>query len=127
MQKVLAFISFAVIIGATVPYMLDIVNKKVQPARASRLMFFILLLFALLQQHSLGSGYTLAVTVAEFVSTAMLLGLAVKYGVGGLSKSDKLCYTLLAVDLLVWATTQNALLALHLTVLADFISMWPTL
>lgn len=113
--------------GTTIPYMFDIVAGRAKPARAARLMFFILLLFALIQQHNLGSGYTLVVTLAEFVSSALLLGLALKYGVGGLSKSDKLCYTLLAFDLVVWATTRNALLALHLTVIADFVSMWPTL
>lgn len=126
MQQILAAGSFLVIIAVTVPYMFDIVKGKARPARAARAMFFAMLLLALAQQHTLGVGYALAVTVAEFISSALLLVLAIKYGVGGWSRSDIICYLLLTVDLIVWLLTKNALLALHLTVLADMISFWPT-
>ena len=91
MNTALAYISFAIIIFATIPYMVDIIRGKAQPARATRLMFFLLLLITLAQQNSLNSGYAMAVTIAELVSSTVLLALAMKYGVGGLSKSDKIC------------------------------------
>lgn len=126
MNQLLAILSFIIVIAVTIPYMIDIVQGRAKPARAARFMFFAMLLLALAQQHSLGGGYVLAVTIGEFISSLLLLGLAVKYGVGGLSKSDLICYMLLIIDVVVWLTTKNALLALHLTVLADMISFWPT-
>lgn len=126
-KESLAVLSFIIIIGATIPYMIDIAQGRAKPARAARMMLFVLCVFALFQQHSLGGGLTLAVTVGEVISSVLLLALAFRHGVGGWSKGDKVCYMLLALDLLVWAITKNPLLALHLTILADTIAFWPTL
>jgi len=127
MQTFLAYASFVIIIGVTIPYMIDIVKGKARPARAARVMFFILLILTLLQQHSLGSGYAMAVTIGELVSSTMLLILAIPFGVGGLTRANKICYLLLGIDVLVWLLTKNALLAIHLSILADMISFWPTI
>lgn len=126
-QEILAYTSFAIIMGVTIPYMRDIVQGRAKPARAARLMLLALTVLALLQQHSLGSGYTLAVTIAETLSSVVLLGLALKHGVGGMSRADMICYGLLGIDLAVWLISKNALLALHLTIIADTIAFWPTL
>lgn len=126
-NTVFAYISFLVIIAVTVPYMIDILKGKVQPARATRLMFLLLLIITIAQQHSLDSGYAMAVTAAELISSAALLVLALKYGVGGLSKTDKACYGLLALSVAVWVFTKNALLALYLSIFADTVAFWPTL
>ena len=126
-KELLAFASFAIIIGVTIPYMRDIAAGRAKPSRAARTMLLVLCIFALFQQHSLGSGLTLAVTVAEVIAATLLLGLSIRHGVGGWSRSDKACYLLLVLDLGVWALTKNPLLALHLTILADTIAFWPTL
>ena len=122
-----AVISFVIIIAVTIPYMRDVIKGRARPARAARVMLFLLLIITLLQQHDLGSGYAMTVTFSELLSSALLLGLALKYGVGGLALTDKICYCLLAIDLMLWLLTKNTLLALHLTILADTISFWPTL
>lgn len=127
MNTIFAYISFLIIIAVTIPYMIDILKGRAQPARAARLMFFLLLIITLAQQHSLNSGYAMVVTIAELISSAALLVLALKYGVGGLSKTDKACYALLIVSLAVWVFTKNALLALHLSIFADTVAFWPTL
>lgn len=127
MNSIFAYLSFLIIIAVTIPYMIDIVKGKARPARAARIMFFLLMITTLAQQHSLGSGYAMAVTIAELVSAVLLLTLAFKYGVGGLSKSDKACYTLLIMSLVVWFFTKNALIALHISIFADTVAFWPTL
>lgn len=127
MSTILAYISFLIIIEVTIPYMVDIVKGRARPARAARLMFFLLLIITLAQQHSLDSGYAMVITVAELVSSTMLLLLAFKYGVGGLSRTDIICYGLLLVSLGVWISTKNSLLALHISIFADTAAFWPTL
>lgn len=90
-------------------------------------MLTVLICVALWQQHTLGSGWALAVTLGEVVGSLAILGLSLKRGVGGLTRLDKACYLILAVDMALWLTTANTLLALHLTVLADLIAFTPTL
>lgn len=127
LSRLLAVLSFVTIIGVTIPYMVDIVKGRARPARAARVMFFALMIITLFQQRNLGTGYALAITLGELVCSVLLLYLALKYGVGGFSRSDKICYALLVVDIAVWLVSKNTLIALHLSILADTISFWPTL
>ncbi len=127
MRLFLSVLSIIILVGSTIPYAIDIIKGRVQPARATRIMFFGLMIVVLLQQHSLNTGYALGLTIGEAISAFILLFLARKHGVGGFRKLDIICYSILIIDLIVWLTTNNALLALHLSVLADFIAFWPTI
>ncbi len=110
-----------------IPYGWDIIKSRARPSRSARIMLTILLFVALLQQHFLGSVWTLSVTVGELVGTVGILGLALKHGVGGLKKLDLACYLLLSLSILVWVTTGSALIALHMTILTDMIAFTPTI
>jgi len=127
MQQVLATLAGVIALAAYVPYVIDIVKGRAQPARSTRIMFMLLLLVTLLQQHAVHSGWLMAVTVGELIGAACLFVLAFKYGEGGFSRLDIACYGLLVVDMALWFSTGSALLALHLSVLADFIAFLPTL
>jgi hypothetical protein len=110
-----------------VPYARDIIKGKVRPARSTRLMFVLLLLVSLLQQHTLGSGWLLAMTVGDGVGAVAILLLAFKKGVGGVGRVDLMCYALLVIDITVWLSTGDALLALYLSILADLAAATPML
>lgn len=127
LSNFLSILAAALIIYSYIPYSRDILNGRVKPARSARLMFAALTTLALFQQHSLGSGWALAVTVGEVIGSLAILMLALRKGVGGLQKLDIICYALLIVSCVVWITSKNALLALHFTVLADVIAFTPTL
>ncbi len=127
MRHIFELASIFIIVGATIPYMVDIVRGRARPARAARIMLLILICITLFQQRSLGVGGAISLTIGEVIISVMLLGLALKHGVGGFSKVDKACYILLALDLAIWFVTKNNLLALHLSMLADTIAFWPTL
>lgn len=126
-SDVMAFGSFVVLIGATIPYMVDIAKGRARPARSARVMLLLLIAVTLFQQKGLGVGGALSLTIAELIISIMLLGLALKHGEGGLTKSDKICYMLLALDVVFWLVTKNNLLALHLSIIADTVAFWPTL
>lgn len=110
-----------------IPYAKDIIAGKVKPSRSARLMMLLILLIGLLQQQSLGSGWLLAMTLGDGIGAIAILLLALKKGVGGLSRLDTACYALLAFDVAIWLSTGNALLALHLSILADVVAMTPVL
>jgi hypothetical protein len=127
MKTLLASLSVLIAFGCYFPYMRDIIRGKAVPARSARIMFTVLMIIALFQQRHLGSGWALAVTFGEAAGSLAILGLALKRGVGGLSRFDVGCYVLLVASVVLWVTTKNTFLALHLTVLADITAFAPTL
>jgi hypothetical protein len=126
-RDILSLAAGLLVFWAFIPYGRDILRGKVSPARSARLMFAVLMIVAILQQHSLGAGLTLAVSLGEAAGSLAILFLSIKYGMGGLRRLDTLCYGLLALDIVVWVTTGNALLALYLSIIADVIAFFPTL
>ncbi len=127
MRGLLTLLAGAFALGGYIPYAFDIIKGRARPARSARVMFLFLLLVTILQQLSVHSGSLIAFTLSELIGSVAVLLLALKHGVGGLSRLDLACYILLVVDIVVWLVTGNALLALHLTVLADLIAFTPTL
>jgi hypothetical protein len=127
LKVILTIVAGIISLGAYIPYAVDILKGRAQPARAARIMFVGLLFVTLLQQKALGSGSLIVFTLGEAIGSVAILFLAIKYGVGGLSKLDVACYSLLIIDVVVWLITGSPLVALHLSVLADVIAFTPTL
>ena len=67
----------------------------------------------------------MAMTIGDGIGAVPILLMSIKYGMGGLRRLDVACYTILAIDVAVWISTSSALVALHLSVLADLIAMTP--
>lgn len=120
LAALIAFVGYA-------PYARDIIKGRVRPSRATRVMFTLLFVVTLLQQQSLGSGWALAVTVGEGIGSLLILVLAVRRGVGGLDRLDMICYGLLLVSIAAWWLSGNALLSLHLSIVADVIAFTPVM
>jgi hypothetical protein len=126
-KELLTIIAGGFALGGYVPYAFDILKGRAQPARSARVMFLCLLVVTILQQLSVHSGSLIAFTSGELIGSIAILALAIKYGVGGFARLDMFCYSLLVIDVAVWLITGNALIALHLSVLADLIAFTPTL
>jgi hypothetical protein len=90
-------------------------------------MLTLIIILALLQQHQLNSGWALGVTLGEAIGSVAILSISLKKGIGGILRSDLVCYGLLALSLCVWFTTDDPLLALHLSIATDLIAFAPTL
>jgi hypothetical protein len=127
MTEVLSVLAGLIAVGGYVPYARDILAGRVRPSRSARIMFVLLLTLTTLLQHDIGSGWLLAFNVGEWIGSIGILLLAVRRGVGGWSKIDFVCYALLVISLIFWQTTGNALIALHLSIIADVIAFTPTI
>lgn len=127
MQQLLLIMAGLTAVGAYVPYTFDVLKGCARPARSTRIMFVVLMLLVAGQQVAVHSGWLLVTTVGELVGSLGILLLSLRHGEGGLHRLDKLCYLLLVLDLLLWASTGSALLALHLSVAADLVAFTPTL
>ena len=127
MKEFLSLIAGVIVLIGYAVYARDILAGRARPARSARLMFVILLIITLLQQNDLHGDWILALTASEAIGSLAILLLSLKKGVGGITKIDLACYILLIIDVSVWLTTKNSLLALHLSVIADLIAFMPTL
>ena len=127
MRAALAIIAGVIAFYGYIPYGIDIAKGRVRPARSARIMLTLLLIITLFQQKDLGSGWLLSITIGEVIGAVGILVLGIQKGISGLSTIDVVCYILLAVDLAFWLTTKHTLLALHLSIIADFIAFTPTL
>jgi hypothetical protein len=123
--EIISIIAGLIMFYSFIPYSRDILQGRVKPARSTRLMIILLLIVSLLQQHALGSGWLLAMTIGDGIGAFAILVLAFKRGIGGLHRIDLICYALLLIDVGVWVSTHNTLFALHMSVLADLIAMTP--
>lgn len=123
----LAVLSGVIVFTACIPYIIDIIRGRVLPARSTRIMMVLLLGVALLQQHSLGSKWALLLLVGEFTQAVLVFIVSLKYGVGGFTRIDIVCYVLLFADILIWSVTNNSLLGIHITITADLIASAPML
>ena len=127
MKEVFSALAGLIALGGCVPYAFDIVKGRARPARSARLMFAFLLVVTILHQGALHCGWLVIFTAGELTGSVAILALAIKHGMGGLSRLDKLCYVLIFADVILWLTSRNALLALHFSLLADLIAFLPTL
>lgn len=127
MHQFFGILATVIILGACIPYIRDILAGKVKPARSTRLMFLALLIVATLQSHDLGSKWSLLLLLGEILQGSVIFILSIKYGLGGLSKLDILCYSLLLIDIVFWVSTSNTRIALLLTISADLIACVPTI
>lgn len=127
MRAFLSISALAMAFGAYIPYGSDVLRGKALPARATRLMIFLLLGLSIIQQHNLGSSWTLTVTIGETVGSFGILVLSIRRGVGGMHFLDIACYVLLVIGVLFWWYTRNALFALYGSIFTDLIAFTPTL
>ena len=125
MNAVLAGLSGLISLLAFLPYFKDILHGRVVLARSGRLMYVVLLIFVLFQQKSLGTGWSIVLTLSELIVCTIIFSLSFKYGVGGMSRLDLVCYLLLLMNLIIWKSTNNAFIGIHLSILGDAIASWP--
>lgn len=99
-----------------IPYTRDTVQKREKPERASWLIWSVAVTIAFFTQHAKGASWSLWFPGIDALGCFITLGLAIKYGRGGLLKRDLAALLVLGAGLLIWAFTDNALYALILTI-----------
>jgi hypothetical protein len=127
MQLLLGSLAGILNILGYVPYIKDILKKKVQPHRITWGIWTILTTIAAFNQVSNGGGYS----TLFFISTAILVGivfiLSLRFGVGGGSKVDIICLVLAILLLIYWVTVQETRISTLLAVIIDGVGVIPTL
>ena len=108
-------------------YTLSILRGESKPHRTTRfvvLTITFLSFAALLAQHN-----TVAIFLAgvSCVQSILIFSLCIKYGMGGWAKTDIICLIIAGIGILVWKLTNNPMMGLLASILADFVGYIPAL
>ncbi|MDR0956967.1 MAG: hypothetical protein LBM09_00070 [Candidatus Nomurabacteria bacterium] len=120
MKNIIAIISFAIIVIISVPYIKDIVKRRVRPERISWLLWT--LLGATYLVGAIKTDGAVIVLLADFLVTAITFILVLKFGVGGKSWFDKISLSIaLLAFILMLALNDGPIYGLALAIFVDLI------
>lgn len=118
----LGIASVVVIVVGLLPYYADILQGNTKPQRAAMLIFAVLSAIAFLGQLAEGAQASLWFAAALLANQLILLGLSIKYGMGGFSRFDKISLLLASLILVGWYFTNSAALALILVTVVNTVA-----
>ena len=127
LRTILIIISSILALISPAIYARSILKGEAKPHRTTR---FVLLLITVLSTASLIAQHnTVAVWLAgvSTIQAILIFSLSIKRGMGGWSWSDMLCLLIALIGIAIWQMTNNPVLALYFSILADFTGMVPAL
>ncbi|MBI4836079.1 MAG: hypothetical protein HY817_02360 [Candidatus Abawacabacteria bacterium] len=127
MQTIYIVISSVLALISPIVYARAILRGEAKPHRTTR--FVLLVITALSTASLLANNNTVAVWLAgvSTLQAIIIFALSIKHGMGGWAKLDILCLIIAVVGIIVWQTTNNPILGLYFSILADFTGMIPAI
>lgn len=111
---------------AYAPYIRDIFKGTTKPVRSTWFIWSVLSGIALTSQLASGARWSVVMTVAQMIGVTTVFILSLKRGYGGLGKKEAVSLAVAASGLILWAVTNNPLLALICVVVVDTAGSWLT-
>lgn len=123
------FLSLSIIVGFISPLIgiSSVIWGEFRPQRMTRLLIFLLSLLFVGTLLAQGDRNGIYIAVAQLFGSLVILLLSIRKGIGGWNTLDKVVLLLTLLSLLVWKTTDNALLGLVMSAVTDFIGFVPTI
>ncbi len=119
MHTIFLVLSIVLVLAAMPPYIIDILKGKTKPERMTWLIWSGLGITAFVSQAALGATWSLFFSGLDLLGSVIILGLSIKYGVGGLSFNDKLAFVLAVIGILASLIAKQPVIAILGVVLAD--------
>lgn len=110
-----------------IPYVISIIRRRTKPERTSFLIWFIVDLIGIISYISVGASTTIWTGLVFTLTGLLVFILSIKYGVGGFSTFDKVCFLLALVGIAILVGAGNALVALYFTTFVKFMGYLPTI
>jgi len=125
MKEIFGIAALALSLGATIPYIIEIISGKVKPERIS---WFLWTLLGLTYYFSaLFSGGATLFTFGELIGPAIILILAFKFGVGGKSRFDIMSLAVALAAFILLFVVDGVLFGLILALVVDGIGAMLTI
>lgn len=114
-----AFLSTAIAIYCTIPYIISVLRRKTKPHQLSWLVFVIMNGIVLFSQYFSGARESVLISLTFFIGSFLVLLLSIKYGVRDTSKWDKALFGFALATIVIWYLTRSNEVAIWLTLLID--------
>jgi len=118
---VLGLLAGAIGIADTIPYVRDVLGGSTRPHRGTWLIWSVLAGVVTLSQYADGATWSLIMASVQAVVTALVFGLSVRRGEGGLTRAELIMIAVAAAGIVGWAVADEPLLATACVVAADLI------
>lgn len=108
-------------------YARSILRGQTRPHRTTRLtiaLITILSTVTLLAQHDRVAVWLAAASAVQGIGIFIL---SIKWGMGGWSRVDIICLCIALAGIIAWQSTNDPLLGLYFSIIADFVGMIPAL
>lgn len=119
MFQLLAVLSVLMFLAAAPPYILDTVHGKTKPERITWLIFSIQNIIAFVSQATLGGGWSLVFLGLDTLGSMIVLGLSLRFGVGGWTVLDRAALAIASVGVVVAVFAHQPVVAILGVILAD--------
>lgn len=124
-----AFLIASIVVSLLSPLIaiLSIFKGDYKPQRTTRLIYVVIVCLYVATLFSSGERKGLFVALVQLACCIIIFALSIKYGMGGKNKLDFLVLIAAGLTLIIWYSTSNPVLALYLSILADFIGTSPSI
>ena len=120
LTNIAGFISTAIAVYCTIPYIIAILKGKTRPHQLSWLVFVIMNGIVFFSQYFEGGRQSILIALTFFIGSFIVFLLSLKYGTRDTSRWDKLLFGFALAAIALWFFTRSNVLAIWLTVLIDF-------
>lgn len=117
--SVSAFLSTALAIYCTVPYVQAILKGRTRPHQLAWLVFVIMNGVVFFSQFFAGGRVSVLISLAFFIGSFIVLLLSLKFGVRDTSRWDRILFVFAILTIIVWSLTRSNEIAIWLTLLID--------
>ncbi len=126
-EQAIGLIAGAIGFLAFVPYILEAIQRKTRPNRATWIIWAILGIIIAASYWASGARETVWAPAAYAVGITAVALISVKYGEGGWTALDIACLLGAGAGLIVWWLTSEPEFSLYLTIAIDAIGAIPTI
>ena len=106
-------------VANTIPYVRDTLRRSTRPHRGSWLIWWLLAIVACLSQRADGASWSLVMCVVQALMNGIVVVLAIRLGVGGVSQGQALPLAFAAAGLAGWMVADDPMVATAAVVAAD--------
>jgi hypothetical protein len=116
-----------VALAGFVPYVLSIVRRQTVPQRATWIIWTVVGAVLCASYYADGARDTIWVPIGYVIGPLVTALLALRYGVGGWTRSDRACLAASGASLLLWLASGSATIALLANIAVDASGALPTI
>lgn len=127
MKESIAIIASVLAIVGNVPYLKDIINKRVQPHPYTWFIWSIVSCIIFFGQLARGAGIGALPTAASEIFTIIIFFFSIQYGFKNIKWVDTLFLIMALVGIIPWIITKDPTISVIIAVSIDLIAFIPTL